>query len=461
MKHNNTAPPNAAGRHGDALVHEVTGLTNLRERVLEITKQLSDTLHVVERDKEIDRKQLSKALKSALLALAKIKDTPDVATLEEKANTQAAATAGKEAKTAAIEAVDIGRTVLRSKGTQQQQAMASYAAVAAQGAMATSIYSPQNTRPPAQTHREIIMNIRNAQTILHLRAMNPRNLKAHVKQAIAQGGVTNAKVIQSAQEWVTRIGNGMSIRRQTYGVLIHSVYTKDVDMDRLDEINAAILSENKPFIPTAEIKYIGWLSRKAQTKRMSTLVIEFTKPEDANKIIDEGLTWQGCHHDTERYERQCRLKQCFNCQKYGHIGTQCKARTACGHCAQEHNSRDCPSKADTPKKCAGCNGPHESWNRHCKIRKEQLTRTKAAYDNRPKYHPVLETPKPVAQVGNPITGMKRQRLTRDLTASQAGRASKQTNTGLASGEENKENESAASSQRPQRVIQPSRKALEA
>ncbi|KIV98467.1 uncharacterized protein PV09_09720 [Verruconis gallopava] len=363
--------------------------------------------------------------------------------------------------------------------------MASYAAVAAQGAMATSIHSPQNTRPPAQTHREIIVNIRNAQTILHLRAMNPRNLKAHVEQAIAQGGVTNAKVMsvnqlmsgdisiktvtpsetqtlrQSAQEWVPRIGNGMSIRRQTYGVLVHSVYTKDVDMDRLDEINAAILSENKPFIPTAEIKYIGWLSRKAQTKRMSTLVIEFTKPEDANKIIDEGLTWQGCHHDTERYERQCRLKQCFNCQKYGHIGTQCKARTACGHCAQEHNSRDCPSKADTPKKCAGCNGPHESWNRHCKIRKEQLTRTKAAYDNRPKYHPVLGTPKPVAQVGNPTTGMKRQRSTRDLTASQAGRASKQTNTGRASGEGNKENESPANSQRPQRVIQLSRKALEA
>ncbi|KIV98500.1 uncharacterized protein PV09_09693 [Verruconis gallopava] len=151
---------------------EVTGPTNLRERVLEITKQLSDTLQVVEREKEIDRKQLSKALKSALLALAKIKDTPDVASLEEKvdrlrteivkgwksideafrhlredieatkANTQAAVTVGKEAKTAAIEALDIGRTVLRNKGTHQQQAMASYAAVAAKGATAISTYSP-------------------------------------------------------------------------------------------------------------------------------------------------------------------------------------------------------------------------------------------------------------------------------------------------------------------------------
>lgn len=34
-----------------------------------------------------------------------------------------------------------------------------------------------------------------------------------------------------------------------------------------------------------------------------------------------------CEPSRERYERQCRLKQCFNCQKYGHIGTQCKTTT--------------------------------------------------------------------------------------------------------------------------------------
>ncbi len=114
-----------------------------------------------------------------------------------------------------------------------------------------------------------------------------------------------------------------------------------MDMDRFEETRDQLLLDNKPFILHAEIKYIGWLTRNAPTKAFSSITIEFSKPEDANKIIDEGLIWQGEVFQCERYERQCRVKQCFKCQHYGHIGTQCKATIACGYCAQEHESRDC------------------------------------------------------------------------------------------------------------------------
>jgi hypothetical protein len=84
--------------------------------------------------------------------------------------------------------------------------------------------------------------------------------------------------------------------------------TSAIDVDKFKETRDAILQENKPFIPTADIRYIGWLTRRVANKAMSSVIIEFTNPEDANKIIDEGLVWQGemCH--SERYERQCRLK---------------------------------------------------------------------------------------------------------------------------------------------------------
>lgn len=49
------------------------------------------------------------------------------------------------------------------------------------------------------------------------------------------------------------------------------------------------LQDNRPFIPRAKIKYVGWLTRNAASKSASSVVIEFTKPEDASKIIDEGL----------------------------------------------------------------------------------------------------------------------------------------------------------------------------
>ena len=53
------------------------------------------------------------------------------------------------------------------------------------------------------------------------------------------------------------------------------------------------LQENRPFIPQAEIRHTGWLTRDASAKTATSIIIEFTKPEDANKIIDEGLIWQG------------------------------------------------------------------------------------------------------------------------------------------------------------------------
>lgn len=138
-----------------------------------------------------------------------------------------------------------------------------------------------------------------------------------------------------------------------------------MDMEKFEENGNQILQDNRPFIPQAEIKHIGWLTRDASAKTASTITIEFTKPEDANKVIDEGLIWQGEVFQCERYERQCRVKQCFKCQNNGHIRTQCKAPTACGYCAQEHETRDCPSKSDrsVPRKCATCRGEHEAWNR--------------------------------------------------------------------------------------------------
>jgi hypothetical protein len=119
-----------------------------------------------------------------------------------------------------------------------------------------------------------------------------------------------------------------------------------------------------------------------------TIIVEFTTPEDANKVIDEGLIWQGEPFQCERYDRQCRLKQCYKCQKYGHIGTQCKANTACGYCAETHSSKDCPSKVDKSaiRKCAVCKGAHEVWNNRCPVRKVELSKAKAAYDARQPYH---------------------------------------------------------------------------
>ena len=69
--------------------------------------------------------------------------------------------------------------------------------------------------------------------------------------------------------------------------------TSIIDIDRFKETRDQLLLDNKPFIPQAEIKYVSWLTRNAPIKAASSVIIEFNKVEDANKIINKGLIWQG------------------------------------------------------------------------------------------------------------------------------------------------------------------------
>ena len=279
---------------------------------------------------------------------------------------------------------------------------------------------------------------------------------------------------QHSEDWAGLIGNGATVRVPTYGVLAYAIRTSTMDMDKLEENRDEILLENRPFIPRAEIKYIGWLTSNGPGKSASSVIIKFARPEDANKIIDEGLVWQGELCQCELYEKQYRLKQCFNCQNYGHIGTQCKATTACGYCAQEHNSRDCPSKAGRTgtRRCATCQGEHEAWSQQCPARKDELTRKRATYATGPLYHPVPIMASPGTSPSGAMTSLRRKRSVRDLGqqsegraiggATQDGQGRKWTNTGALSGTADKENEApnGTSCQRPHRTLHPTRKALE-
>ncbi|USW56418.1 Putative tyrosinase copper-binding domain, di-copper centre-containing domain superfamily, tyosinase [Septoria linicola] len=66
---------------------------------------------------------------------------------------------------------------------------------------------------------------------------------------------------QHSDEWARRVGEEASVRVPTYGVIVHSIRTHSIDMDQFTENRDEILHENRPFIPRAEIKYIGWQIR--------------------------------------------------------------------------------------------------------------------------------------------------------------------------------------------------------
>jgi hypothetical protein len=168
------------------------------------------------------------------------------------------------------------------------------------------------------------------------------------------------------------------------------------------------------------------------------------------------------------------VKQCFKCQRYGHIGTQCKAATACGHCAQEHDTRDCPSRAGqaVTRKCAACRGEHEAWSRQCPTRKDEIAKARTAYEMRPRYHHVSQTAGQNVQIDVPTSTIQRRRTSQLVAAtqpmqltrnrSQTGRGQKRTNAGtnVDSMDQEISSTQGSASQRPHRQIIPSRRALE-
>lgn len=134
--------------------------------------------------------ELKSTSEETALMLAKVKEGIQGNAAEMKKSI----TVGEEKKVLAKEAVEVGETTVsiimevKNKGTLSgSDAHMSYAAVAASGTLAASIHNPHSAKNlPNQTKRKITVNTRNPSTIQTLRAMNSRNLNAHIERAIWQ-----------------------------------------------------------------------------------------------------------------------------------------------------------------------------------------------------------------------------------------------------------------------------------
>ncbi|KAI3326469.1 hypothetical protein HD806DRAFT_532101 [Xylariaceae sp. AK1471] len=144
------------------------------------------------RDPKHHSNQVKNETNITALTLYEIKDYMERTATKLQEEIQKGVKNGNEAKVAAREATEVGRTVtaivreIKNNGTQNRIApMPSYAAMASRG-LATTMHNTQSfATTPEQIQREIIVNIIDPFTIAHLRAMNPRSLKAHIDRAMS------------------------------------------------------------------------------------------------------------------------------------------------------------------------------------------------------------------------------------------------------------------------------------
>lgn len=107
--------------------------------------------------------------------------------------------AAKEATEVEKATLELAREIRNKRPQEQASGPLSYAAAAARGTPLASTYNAQSLKAPSvQTQHEVMMNIR----IQSLRAMNPRNLKAHMEHAVDQSGkehIASVKIVSSNQ----------------------------------------------------------------------------------------------------------------------------------------------------------------------------------------------------------------------------------------------------------------------
>ena len=132
-----------------------------------------------------------------------------------------------------------------------------------------------------------------------------------------------------------------------------------MDVKEQDQITQKMEAENRDIILNIKVACIGWLGKRKINKKHASVIIEFEDPKTANLALDNGMVWESTLLHVEKYDRSCRLRHCFQCQKYGHIGTQCRNTQVCGFCSLGHQSQECPTKDDSnTHRCTNCKGKH-------------------------------------------------------------------------------------------------------
>jgi len=74
-----------------------------------------------------------------------------------------------------------------------------------------------------------------------------------------------------------------------------------------------------------------------------------------------------------------RVRHCYKCLAFGHLSAECSRDAHCGHCSEEHETRECPRRSAVPV-CFNCKSNNLSDSSHsaldgskCPILKKRLT----------------------------------------------------------------------------------------
>ena len=252
------------------------------------------------------------------------------------------------------------------------------------------MYGPKNTNENEYTsnlQQAIDKTSAKGTTIRKLQKLLGKLLKIHCDN---EDGAQQLQKI----DWEKAIAPGVTLASQEYGVVLHGVPINVLDARTASQQDMQELiqkTNNK-----IEVRRVAPLMKKPRNPCAPTqsIVIFTSSPKEANAVLTSGICLErmneethekeGRTYDTERYNPQHRIKQCFKCQAYGHKAEACTRTTTCRRCAEEHETRTCTVEFI---KCTHCNGDHPAWHHSCPRRQKEHEKLKALIDTMPTSFP--------------------------------------------------------------------------
>jgi hypothetical protein len=140
-------------------------------------------------------------------------------------------------------------------------------------------------------------------------------------------------------------------------ILTHEMRVIDVQMNNQQKIIRCIEKQNKILHSNLRIARIIWSRSVINKKKLSLLIVKIHNVEQINCLIKDDFLHEYSQISCELFISNCRIKQCFNYQRYDHIDKICRYERRCSICVESHNDSTCKISMNK-RKCVNCENNH-------------------------------------------------------------------------------------------------------